>query len=118
MKLTDNFDRTEFECNCGCGQDTIDFELIKVLEKVREEFGPVYINSGNRCEEYNKQVGGSKRSQHLCGRAADIVVKSISPKKIADFVEELLPDHGGVGRYETFTHIDTRSSKARWDNDS
>lgn len=114
MKLTDNFDRSEFECKCGCGQDTVDYDLIEILEKVRAEFGPVYINSGNRCKRHNELVGGSKRSQHLYGRAADVVVKNVDPKKIADFVEELMPDHGGIGRYESFTHIDTRTNRARW----
>ena len=33
---------------------------------------PIYINSGYRCNELNKAVGGSDNSQHLKGLAADI----------------------------------------------
>ena len=33
---------------------------------------------------------------------------------MADYAEQLLGDHGGVGRYGTFTHIDVRADKSRW----
>jgi hypothetical protein len=32
------------------------------------------VSSGHRCMEYNQQIGGAERSQHLHGRAADILV--------------------------------------------
>lgn len=46
-----------------------------VLEPVRMEWGkPLRINSGYRCAALNKVVGGSPRSYHLRGQAADIRV--------------------------------------------
>jgi hypothetical protein len=80
--LSKHFDRSEFRCkgeNCApsghgnCGQDTIDYALIEVLEQVREHFNvPVIITCGNRCAWHNQSVGGVPSSQHLLGRAADM----------------------------------------------
>ena len=50
-------------------------ELIaeKVFEPLRQAVnGPIKINSFFRCEELNKTIGGSSRSQHCQGRAIDI----------------------------------------------
>jgi uncharacterized protein YcbK (DUF882 family) len=50
----------------------------------------------------------------LFGRAADIKVTGVTPKKVAEYAETLLPNTGGIGIYSNFTHIDVRSKKARW----
>lgn len=109
-----NFTREELACNCGCGQDTIDYELMAILEDVRIWYGvPVTVTSGNRCTKYNKEVGGGKKSQHLLGRAADITVQGRTPKEVATYIQRI-HNPGGLGRYATFTHVDTRVKKARW----
>jgi uncharacterized protein YcbK (DUF882 family) len=51
---------------------------------------------------------------HLYGMAADIKLSGVSPKKVAEYAEKLLPGRGGIGIYDTFTHIDVRATKARW----
>lgn len=102
------FTRSEFECKCGCGFDTVDYKLVEVLDKVREHFGKkMHINSGCRCRIHNHETGGSRKSQHLRGRAADVMVEDIEPKLVA----EAAAQYGatGIKNYETFTHIDTRS---------
>ncbi|MGH1470153.1 MAG: D-Ala-D-Ala carboxypeptidase family metallohydrolase [Cellvibrionaceae bacterium] len=110
-----NFSRSEFACKCGCGFDTADTELVYLLNKIRFHFNaPIRINSGARCKTHNKKEGGKHTSQHLIGRAADIVVSGASPIEVADYAETLIPNHGGIGRYISFTHIDTRANKARW----
>ena len=44
-----------------------------VLDKARDAWGkPIKVNSGYRCPELNKAVGGVRNSQHLTGEAADI----------------------------------------------
>lgn len=44
-----------------------------VLDPLREIYGkPITVNSGYRCQELNKAVGGSKTSDHVKGFAADI----------------------------------------------
>ena len=109
-----HFWREELACNCMCGQDTIDYELADLLDSIREYFGvPVTVTSGNRCPSYNAEIGGGLHSQHLLGKAADIKVKGVKPQDVADFAETLL-DEGGIGRYNSFTHVDVRNRKARW----
>ena len=44
-----------------------------VFEPLRRYFNePIYISSFYRCEELNKAIGGSTRSQHCKGEAIDI----------------------------------------------
>lgn len=44
-----------------------------ILDGVREIYGkPITVNSGYRCPELNKAVGGSATSDHVKGFAADI----------------------------------------------
>lgn len=108
------FTRQEFECHCQCGKDTVDYRLAELLDAIREHFGvPVKVTSGNRCSEYNAYIGGAANSQHLKGKAADIKIKGVKPQDVADYAETLLKE-GGIGRYNSFTHVDVRSKKARW----
>jgi uncharacterized protein YcbK (DUF882 family) len=115
--LSPHFDRAEFACGDGCGFDSFDAGTLKVLEQVRKHFGmPVMINSGCRCAAHNAAVGGSEGSLHLQARAADIVVEGVSPHEVASWLNKgPLAGRGGLGKYETFTHVDTRSGPpARW----
>ncbi|MYL22545.1 DUF882 domain-containing protein [Halomonas alkaliantarctica] len=114
-QLSPHFHRHEFACRCGCGFDTVDSQTLELLETVRTHFNaPVLITSGCRCEAYNAREGGATESQHLLGRAADIQVQGVSPAAVADWVEAHHPT-ASVGRYASFTHIDTRSDgPARW----
>lgn len=113
--LSANFSRSEFACKCGCGFNTVDSELVEVLQIVSDHYSaPVRINSGARCQTHNEAVGGSAKSQHVMCRAADIQVGGVPPHQVADYIDGLFPDKYGLGRYTEFTHIDTRSFKARW----
>ena len=114
--LSKHFSRKEFKCKCGkCDYDTIDAELLVILEDVREHFGkPVIINSGNRCPTHNKNVGGAANSYHVRGRAADIVIKGVSPDIVHAYLDGKYPTQYGLGKYKTFTHIDSRTGKSRW----
>ncbi len=115
-QLSAHFHRSEFECRCGCGFATVDAELIRVLEDLRTAFRgrPVTINSGCRCSDHNRAVGGHLLSQHIWGKAADIVVQCIDAATVADCLEDKYPDRYGIGRYNTWTHIDVRETRARW----
>ena len=116
-QLSQHFMRHEFACKCGCGFDTVDAELIYCLEFIRDGLPDsiIRINSGCRCKEYNAKIGGSPKSQHVLGKAADFVVKNYHADEVANFIELYWPDRYGVGRYHGRTHLDVRSSKSRWD---
>lgn len=114
-KLSTNFKVKEFACLDGSDPIFIDSDLVDVLQKIRSYFGrPITITSAYRTPARNKAVGGTTYSQHLYGRAADIKVRGIAPKRVAEYAETLLKNKGGIGTYSTFTHIDTRATKSRW----
>ncbi len=57
-----------------------------LLDPVRERWGrPITVNSGYRCPELNKAVGGVPTSQHCKGEAADITAGS--PEKNRELFE-------------------------------
>ena len=67
-----------------------------VLEPLRKRFGkPIYVNSGFRCQELNRAVGGAVKSYHLYGRAADIrAAKLTDNNALFEMIKELrLPVH-------------------------
>lgn len=114
--LTANFSRAEFRCKC-CGRLILDKALPIALQQLRDKLGkPITINCGYRCEKHNREVGGAKRSQHLYGKAADIRVAGMSPVEVARIAETIPAFRdGGIGIYNSFTHVDIRRGKARWD---
>ena len=85
MILSKNFSLNEFTKSVSAIRNGIDNSpssehirniqlLVKyVLQPLREALGsPIRITSGYRSESLNKLIGGSKRSQHCKGQAADI----------------------------------------------
>lgn len=115
VKLAANFKVKEFACKDGSDPVFVAPSLVEILQLVRNHFGKaVTINSAYRTPTYNKKVGGATYSQHQYGTAADIKVKGITPKEVANYVETLIPNTGGIGIYSNFTHIDVRATKSRW----
>lgn len=122
--MTKNFSLNEFS---SPDTNVIPFKISENLQKLadnlqvlRDHFdAPITVNSGYRSPAHNKKVGGASRSQHLLGKAADIVVEGVSPDDVADAIELLIEQgkisQGGLGRYNSFTHYDIRGTKARWD---
>lgn len=57
----------------------------EVLEPIRTFIGDeVIINSGYRCKELNKLVGGVENSQHIKGQAADFKVRTKEETKAVE----------------------------------
>ena len=98
-RLAPSFTVREFRCKDGSDEILVDEALVLLLQCIREHFGePVTITSGYRTASHNTKVGGSKSSQHLLGRAADIQVQDTDPLAVAAYAESLMPGWGGVGR--------------------
>ena len=124
MRLTNNFTKQEFDSKDGAPMPP---EVLLNVQKLASQLqalrdvlnAPIRINSGYRSPEHNKAIGGSKNSQHVFGRAADIVVKGKTPKQVYDIIEGMIASgdmlQGGLGLYDTFVHYDIRKTKARWD---
>lgn len=83
--ISKNFDYKEFEKTDVPGmqvrntitstkvRDSVKALVDEVLQPLRDAWGePLAINSGYRCPEVNKAVGGVPTSQHTKGEAADV----------------------------------------------
>jgi len=62
----------------------------KILQPIRDKFGPTVINSGYRCKKLNTAIGGSKKSQHCFGEAADVEVPTLSNRDLAEWIKNTL----------------------------
>lgn len=120
-----NLSDHEFMCKCRwraphlpkCEQVFAPDELIEIIQDVRDHFdAPVTIHSGHRCGPYNAYVKGATHSQHIKATAGDITVKGHTPNEVQAYLLDKYPSTLGIGRYNTFTHVDVRPYKARWDN--
>ncbi|NIB43794.1 serine/threonine protein kinase [Pseudomaricurvus alkylphenolicus] len=132
--LTQNFSRSEFECPCGCGLDTVDAELLRAMQDAVFYFAMpthvtrvyCWITSGCRCKRHNRKVGGEDESLHLIGRAADHVMEQrlfngqriiVDTDVLADYYDRIFPNRYGIGKYpDGRVHFDTRTGDhERWD---
>ena len=122
--MTKNFSKEEFDCNDGSEMPiNIYHNMVKVanqLQTLRNFLNkPIHINSAYRSEEYNASIGGVSNSQHIMGRAADIVVKGMTPIEVSEVIEGWIKKgdmlQGAIGIYSSFVHYDIRGTKARWD---
>jgi zinc D-Ala-D-Ala carboxypeptidase len=57
-----------------------------VLQKVRNSHGSVIVSSGYRSPELNKAIGGSTKSDHCKGFAADFEVPGLDNKDLAKWI--------------------------------
>ncbi|MGM9737540.1 MAG: D-Ala-D-Ala carboxypeptidase family metallohydrolase [Candidatus Cryptobacteroides sp.] len=65
-----------------------------ILQPLRDAWGgPITISSGWRCEELNKEVGGSATSAHKTGYAADIVPNKGDLESFFQFVKKWLTEN-------------------------
>jgi uncharacterized protein YcbK (DUF882 family) len=99
-------------CRRTDAEKPIDTQLLTLLSHVYDHFGgkPLQIVSGYRNQR--KQT-----SNHFKGRASDIRIAGVSPKKIEAFAETLDRGGMGIGIYPRsgFVHIDVRSPPSyRW----
>ena len=93
-------------------------ELADNLQVLRDVIGRIDLTNAYRCEEHNADVGGATDSQHIKGKAADIKSSTLNPSETASVVDDLMKIEwfkiGGIGIYNTFTHVDIRGVRARW----
>lgn len=61
----------------------------KVLQPLRDHFGPIVITSGYRSERLNELVHGVGNSQHMRGEAADIRIRNVATGlRYFDFIRD------------------------------
>jgi len=127
MKITEHFSLEEFKQPAMHNMSGLPYPeqwikdrltpLCQQLEIIREKLGgkPIRIVSGYRSPEYNTAINGAKQSQHIQGRAADIVVEGVDAytvySSIMQMVRAKVINIGGLGYYKKFTHVDIRTHK-------
>jgi len=93
--------------------------LVDNLQVLRDHLNArISINISYRPKWYELSRGRSGNSQHVELKAADIVVDGWEAQDVAKEIEQLIEEgkmiEGGVGYYHSFTHVDVRGIKARW----
>ncbi len=119
----ENFKRSEFACECGCGFDTVDIELLTLLIDLRGRFGIVNITGPNRCVFHNEKVQKenttgyyvpfSSKSYHTKGMAVDTKFPMAKVLDVYKYLKEMYPNRFGFILYHNRIHIDVRPVKYR-----
>ena len=115
--ISKNFSYREFEasdkadekgiCNVITNfevRDAIKALVDTVLQPLRDAWGkPLHINSGYRCQELNREVGGMPTSQHVKGEAADVACDK--PVELARLAKALHLPYDQMILYPNFIHL-------------
>lgn len=99
---------------------TINLGLFDLLSRTQNALStmagapvPLVLTSGYRTPEHNARIeGAAVASEHLYGRASDLVVPGFAPGIVANTGGIL--GAGGVGVYSRFTHLDVGGTGRRW----
>lgn len=78
-----------------------------ILEPIRAKLGrPITINSAYRSLAVNQLVGGSQKSQHMSGQAADIRVANMPVKELVELIKGLdVPYHQLINEFDSWVHV-------------
>lgn len=93
---------------------------LRVLDSISNDTGLIIkdIISAYRSPKYNRAVRGKSKSYHLTNQAIDVNFKNCSTWKASRTIKSCRDKEskfkGGIGRYGTFIHIDTRGYNVDW----
>ncbi len=102
-------------------RDNIKALVDRVIQPLRDAWGkPLAINSGYRCPEVNKAVGGVPTSQHVLGEAADVCPFGRNGHGDIEVVRQLAITARDLGLpfdqmilYPSFVHLSHRRNGAQ-----
>lgn len=96
--------------------DSLSNLVENVLDPAREKIGkPITVNSGYRCLELNKAVGGATTSQHVKGEAADLTTGSREEnKRLFGIIRDNLQFDQLINEHEfSWIHVSYRQGNNR-----
>lgn len=104
--LSTNFSEWEFRCPC-CKDLLINFAFIHTLQQARDMYGEsITVNSGYRCKNRNREVGGEDDSAHPLGTGGDLKLPYFD--KRSKFLIAMLTHFPRVGIYSEHVHVDLK----------
>ena len=117
--ITPNFSRSEMACRCGCVNDEMDGEFIRMLQELRNEVGPLRISSGFRCEDHNARISSTGRhGPHTEAKAFDILISGERAIMLFEKARQIGVSGIGVSQkdphHKRFVHLDTLDRKELW----
>lgn len=124
-QLSPHFNISEFRCKCGKEHETLNSqELVEKLEKLFTALkcSKIIVTSGYRCEQHDKNVGGSGSGQHTLGNAADICCygqdeQPISSKIVCQKAQDIgFTGIANITAAYIYTHVDVRPN-GKWYGD-
>ncbi len=88
--------------------------VLLAADEARERLGStIIILSAYRTPEYNKAIGGAKKSRHMESDALDLAAPKSTAAKLHAVLKQLRTEGyftGGIGKYPNFVHIDNRGT--------
>jgi len=112
MYIPKYFSPREFRCGNDIVFDKMDNNVVVLIDKLRRRINkPIIITSSYRTKEHNAKVGGSTNSQHLLGKALDIVCTD-SNYRFLVIKEAFRLGFTGIGVGSNFIHLDIRDKKS------
>ena len=104
------FTKDEFRMGNLIVFDKMQHDLLIKLDELRECVNePLHINSSYRSKDWNKSVGGSKKSQHLTGNAVDLHCGNSTLR--GQIVKYALELGLSCGIAKNFVHVDNRRNQ-------
>lgn len=102
-------------------------DLILMLDEAGYNKYGFRVRESHRHPKLNRLRGGASLSQHVWGRAVDLVIEDINMDGkanqddktiVLEFAEKIVGNKGGIGMYPgTMTvHMDSRGKRARWNS--
>lgn len=78
-----------------------------VLEPLRERVKrPIIVSSGFRSATVNRRIGGSAKSQHCRGEAADFTIPGMSTQEVVDLIRAMkLPVDQCIEEFGAWVHV-------------
>jgi len=117
MNLSEHFTLEELTASQAAARNGLenkpDLEVTKnlrwlagTLEEVRKLVGkPVHVSSGYRSPAVNKAVGGSSKSAHMRGLAADITVPGMTSHDLAELIRSSSIAYDQLIHEGTWVHL-------------
>jgi hypothetical protein len=78
-----------------------------ILEPLRAKIGkPIIVSSGYRSPAVNAAAGGSSTSDHMEGKAADIIVPGMTPLQVCQVIATInLPFKQCINEFNAWCHV-------------